>query len=93
MRDLHQGQSKICPNGGEERTELLSTLIALTVLPLEDGCIESRVSELDEVGTLGNKELLAGGENWLPERPEPKVFCLKVVEREGSWPVGLARLI
>ena len=83
MRDLHQAQSEVSPDGGGERADLLSTLMALTVLPLEDGCIESRVSELDEVGTLGNKELVAGGENWLLERPEPEAVGLKTVEREG----------
>ena len=57
--------------------------MALTVLPFEDGCIESCVSELVEVGTLGNKELVAGGENWLLERPEPEAVGLKTVEREG----------
>ena len=69
-----------------------SWLMALTFLPLEDGWIESCISDLVEVGTLDNRELVAGGENWLPERPEPKALGLKVVEREGSWPVGLARL-
>ena len=43
--------------------------MALTFLPLEESWIESGNSDLVEVGTLGNRELVVGWENWLPERP------------------------